>query len=64
MAHATYRVTNETRDALEAFIDDLIDVAAQGNAPTPTWAVQLLENVLEDGHYEAPRDADGRVVDE
>lgn len=65
MSTTTYRVTNETRAALAAYADDLIDVAAQGNAPDPETVAANIETILEDGHYTpAPRDEDGRVVGE
>ena len=65
MTTSTYRVTNETRTALAAFADDLIDVASQGNAPLPETVADIIEGILDDGHYEpAKRDDDGRVVGE
>lgn len=65
MSTATYRVTNETRAALAAFADDLIDVAAQGNAPMPEQVADQIEQVISDGYYKpAARDDDGRVVGE
>jgi hypothetical protein len=64
MTHATYRVTNETRGHLAVFADDLIDIAAQGNAPPAEWVASMIEGILADGYYEpAARDADGRVYD-
>ncbi len=64
MGTMSYIVTNETRGHLEAFAEDLIDIAAQGNAPPASWVAAEIERVLEDQFYTpAERDpATGEIV--
>jgi hypothetical protein len=54
---AAYSVTEETRMYLVRFADDLVDIAAKGQAPSGELIVAMIERVLADQFYAPePRD--------
>jgi hypothetical protein len=65
MMDITYTITNAIRDHLRTYIDDITDLAAQGNAPDVPEIVDDIEQIIAGWVYlAAKRDVNGALIDE